>query len=200
MAIDPFVVNVARFRRNPGARWHEVRSGTFDPDGSLGPDSPVQSTVPPGAEAVCDVWLESFPGGVMVSGTVRAPWSGVCRRCALAVGGEITAEVRERYVAQGGAGPAGQHGANELSDDEAYPIVEDKLDLGPLVREAILLELPLAPLCRPDCRGLCPTCGVDRNEEDCHCVAPVDPRWAILSVLGSAPEGDPSPGHAREAT
>ena len=49
-------------------------------------------------------------------------------------------------------------------DDELYPIADDTIDLGPLVRDAIVLELPSAPLCRPDCRGLCPHCGADRNE------------------------------------
>ncbi len=200
MPLDPFVVNVARLRRNPGARWHEVRSGLFDPDGSLQLESPVQSAVPAQGEAVCDVWLEAFAGGVMVSGTVRAPWSGLCRRCAVVVGGELTAPVRERFVVST-ATPGGRGGPREASDDDdAYPIVDDQLDLGPLVREAIVLELPLAPLCRADCRGLCPSCGADRNEEECRCVAPVDPRWAILSLLGSAPDGDPSSGHARGAT
>ena len=200
MPLDPFVVNVARLRRNPGARWHEVRSGRFDPDGSLQLESPVQSTVPDGAEAVADVWLDAFAGGVMVSGTVRAPWTGLCRRCAVVVGGELAVPVRERFVVRtrGPAAHLDPRGAPE--DDDAYPIVDDQLDLGPLVREAIVLELPLAPLCRADCGGLCPSCGTDRNEEECDCLAPADPRWAILSLLGSAPDGDPSSGHARGAT
>ena len=51
------------------------------------------------------------------------------------------------------------------------------------MRDAIVLELPMAPLCREDCRGLCPQCGADRNEAECGCVAPRDPRWANLDVL-----------------
>ena len=47
------------------------------------------------------------------------------------------------------------------SDEELYPIVDDDLDLGPLVRDAVVLELPMAPLCRPDCAGLCPRCGAE---------------------------------------
>jgi uncharacterized protein len=46
-----------------------------------------------------------------------------------------------------------------------------------------VLELPMAPLCRDDCAGLCPQCGANRNEGDCGCVAPRDPRWANLDVL-----------------
>jgi uncharacterized protein len=65
--------------------------------------------------------------------------------------------------------------------------VDEAIDLGPLVHEAILGELPMAPLCRDDCQGLCASCGVNRNEEQCSCVAPLDPRWASLDVLRSTP-------------
>ena len=132
--------------------------------------------MPPGAEAVCDVTLESFDGGVMVTGTVTAPWDGVCRRCTVPVRGELTARVRERFCE-----PGGRYG--DPDDEEAYPIVGDELDLGPMVHDAVVLELPLAPLCRPDCAGLCLQCGTDLNEQRCACVAPTDPRWANLDVL-----------------
>ncbi len=72
-------------------------------------------------------------------------------------------------------------------DDEAYPIIEDRLNLEPMVHDAVVLELPTAPLCREDCRGLCPRCGADRNQEGCDCAAPRDPRWASLDALRSAP-------------
>jgi uncharacterized protein len=211
MPLDPFVVNVARLRRSPGARWHEVRSGPFDPDGSLRP-APGASTVPEGGTVRCDVWLEPYPGGVMVTGTVHVAWEGQCRRCTAPVGGELSVVVRERFVARGA--PAREAPAREVrvrapggvggvggvdGDEEAYPIVDDRLDLGPLAREAVVLELPLAPLCSETCAGLCPSCGADRNHEQCRCVAPLDPRWASLSVLATAPGPEPSAGHAREA-
>ena len=62
-------------------------------------------------------------------------------------------------------------------------LCDDTLDLAPLVRDALVLELPMAPLCRDDCAGLCPQCGANRNEGQCGCVAPRDPRWANLDVL-----------------
>ena len=197
MPVDPFVVHVARLRRSPGTRWHEVRRGPFDPDGTLKPANSAESAVPEGAEASCDAVLESFPGGVMVTATVTAPWTGVCRRCATPVRGLLEAAVRERFVPSPAGGDRGDRGAP--GDEDAYPIVDDQLDLGPMVREALLLELPLAPLCRPDCQGLCPGCGVDRNHEVCACVAPVDPRWAILGVLQSGSEPDLSVEQPREA-
>ena len=177
--MEPFVVHVARLRRVPGTRLHEVRTGPVDPEGLIAPRSAADSSVPEGADAICEVTLESFDGGVMVTGTVAAPWRGVCRRCAEPVEGVLRIPVRERFTE-----PGERYG--DPDDDEAYPIVDDALDLAPMVRDAVVLELPLAPLCRDDCRGLCPHCGADRNHEQCECRPIVDPRWASLDVLRSA--------------
>jgi uncharacterized protein len=176
MAGDPFVVRVARLRRSSGRQAHEVRRGEVVLAGPLdeaGID-PGRSVVPSGAEAEADVTLVPFVGGIDVDGTVTAPWVGICRRCAEPVSGELSIHVHERYADAPLAGS---------SDEELYPIVDDDLDLGPLVRDAVVLELPMAPLCRPDCAGLCPRCGANLNEGDCGCVAPRDPRWANLDVL-----------------
>ncbi|HEX3947760.1 MAG TPA: DUF177 domain-containing protein [Acidimicrobiales bacterium] len=194
MPENPFVVHVARLRRVPGSRWHEVRRGPIDPDHLVAPRSTADSAVPDEAEVTCDVVLESFAGGIMVTGTVRAPWEGLCRRCTVPVDGELIVPVRERFAESGTGGlagstgdrPPGRPGWAEPEDDEAYPIVDGEVDLRPMARDAVVLELPMAPLCREDCRGLCPGCGVDRNQEGCACVAPRDPRWANLDVLRSA--------------
>jgi len=173
MASDPFLVHVARLRRNPGSSSHEVRHGPVvlaGPLDELGID-PGRSVVPIGAEAECDITLRSFVGGIDAVGTVRAPWVGICRRCTVPVTGELRIAVSERF------------GDATIAEDDLYPIIDDTIDLGPLVRDAIVLELPMAPLCREDCRGLCPQCGADRNESECDCVAPRDPRWANLDVL-----------------
>lgn len=59
-----------------------------------------------------------------------------------------------------------------------------EVDISGPIREALLLEAPLKPLCREDCRGLCPICGVNRNEETCECkVEKTDPRWDALRDL-----------------
>jgi len=176
MATDPFVVHVARLRRSPEGREHVVRRGEVALAGPLeeaGID-PGKSVVPAGAEVECDVSLVAFEGGIDVQGTVTAPWVGTCRRCAEPVSGELLIPVHERF---------GDARAGTTEDEDFYPIVDDDIDLGPLVRDAVVLELPMAPLCREDCAGLCPQCGADRNEGDCGCVAPRDPRWANLDVL-----------------
>ena len=150
------------------------------------------ASVPEGAPVTVEVTLSSYPGGVMASGTVDAPWTAECRRCGRPVDGGIRATVRERYVEGaeadvGGAGPGGARpAAAELAGaalDDAYPLEGDLLDLEPLARDAVLLELPLAPLCAEDCLGLCPQCGINRNEEACSCEQPADPRWSALDVL-----------------
>ena len=72
----------------------------------------------------------------------------------------------------------------EILDDDAYPIVDGQLDLAPMARQAALLELDDERLCRDDCAGLCPQCGIDRNVETCDCDTEVkDHRWAALDGL-----------------
>ncbi len=52
------------------------------------------------------------------------------------------------------------------------------------MRDALLLDLPVAPLCRDDCAGLCPSCGIDRNQSTCDCDMTIpDPRWDALREL-----------------
>jgi uncharacterized protein len=137
----------------------------------LGGSAVTGSSVPSDAEAEVDLMLEGVPGGVVARGQVTAPWESDCRRCLATVSGELRAGVVEVF---------------ERSPDpeQTYALVGDQLDLEPLARDAVLLELPLAPLCREDCLGLCPTCGADLNEVVCGCQAEVgDPRWAALDVL-----------------
>jgi uncharacterized protein len=136
------------------------------------------SELPAGVDVEVAVTLEIAVGGIAVTGVVQGPWRGECRRCLEPVEGLVSAEVRELYR------PAGE----EEDAEETYLLGLDHLDLRPLARDAILLELPLAPLCRPDCAGLCPTCGVDRNQGGCDCdAASGDPRWAALDVLRPHP-------------
>ncbi len=107
----------------------------------------------------------------MVAGTARAPWEGECRRCLCEVTGTAEARIEEIFV-------------TEPEEGETYPILGDHIDLEPLAREAIVLALPLAPLCRADCAGLCSTCGADLNGGPCGCPpADTDPRWAALDAL-----------------
>lgn len=75
----------------------------------------------------------------------------------------------------------------ELADDDLdlYSYDNEEIDLTPLFRDQVVLAVPFAPLCKEDCKGLCPQCGADRNLEPCDCKPPVDPRWAALQNLKS---------------
>ena len=164
-APNPFAVNVTTLRRHPGARREEHRSGPL-------PDLSVSaSAVPRGAVVEVDAVLEAVHGGVVVSADVAAPWAGECRRCLRPIAGLVSSHVRELY--------------EERSDgEETYPLRGDQVDLAALARDAVLLELPQAPLCTDDCLGLCPECGANRNESDCgHVISTTDPRWAALDAL-----------------
>jgi uncharacterized protein len=68
-------------------------------------------------------------------------------------------------------------------------LAEPELDVTEVARQHLLLAVPFAPVCRPDCAGLCPVCGADRNTNPCHCTARLpDPRWQVLqNVLGGMP-------------
>lgn len=118
-----------------------------------------------------DVELEALNDGIVVRGTVGAPWSRPCRRCLADLTETAWAHIDELYQV-------------ELLDEDAYPIVDGQLDLAPMARQAALLELDDERLCREDCLGLCPKCGIDRNVESCTCDTEVkDHRWAALDGL-----------------
>lgn len=163
----PFVVPVAALRRTVGASRHEVQRGVIPGLGT------VSVSVPEGEPVVVDVDLSSYPGGIAVRGTVSAPWVGECRRCGGSVASTVTAAVRERFTPDGGTD----------RDEDAYPLTGDELDLEPLARDAVMLDLPLAPLCAPDCRGICPQCGTNWNRASCDCGPVRDPRWSALDGL-----------------
>lgn len=161
----PLVVPVTELVRHPGTHKH-VHT-TTDAEGLRLPEV----RVPDGAAIDVDVEFEALFDGVVVRGTVTAPWEAICRRCLNAATGLAVADVQELYQV-------------EPKTDEAFPFDGDSIDLTPLVRENVLVELPLAPLCRADCAGLCPSCGADRNQNPCSCdTTPADPRWGGLEGL-----------------
>lgn len=165
MSERALVVPVADLVSRPGARRRERCRG------SLEALAVVASEVVAGTPVDVDVTLEWVSEGILATGTARAGWVAECRRCLQPMRGEAAAEFRELYEPR-------------PTEGETYPLLGDRIDLGPLAREALLLELPLAPLCGPDCAGLCPTCGADLNRQSCDCPPPErDPRWSALDAL-----------------
>jgi uncharacterized protein len=171
MAGSTLVVPVAELLRRPGSQRHLMIDVAAE--GLATRDA----RVPDGGIVSVDVGLESLSDGITVDGELRATWEATCRRCLGAATGPLRAEVHELYQ-------------RHPIDEDAFTLEGDQLDLRPMVRELVLVELPLAPLCREDCQGLCPVCGADRNVTACgHENGPPDPRWAALEALrGQLPE------------
>ena len=138
--------------------------------------------VPSGAEISIDVRLESVAEGVLVSGVAAGVAVGECARCLTAIDVPVSAELRELY-----AYPDSTTAAT-TDDDEIPRLFDDLLDLEPLVRDEIVLNMPLAPLCRPDCSGLCVDCGERFDDlEPGHSHEILDPRWADLAAKFGVP-------------
>lgn len=140
--------------------------------------------IEPGADLDLDLRLESVSEGVLVSGTVHAPTRGECSRCLAPVTGEIDIALTELYAYPDSLTES------TTTDDEVGHVIDQTVDLEQPVVDAVGLALPFAPLCSPDCPGLCPRCGVALATADPgHHHDEIDPRWAKLAAL-MPPEAD----------
>jgi uncharacterized protein len=132
--------------------------------------------VPAGAPIALDLRLEAVVEGVLVSGTATAEVEAECGRCLEPVRTEVVVDIQELF--------AYQDSTTDVSadEDEVSRLDGDLLDLEPAVRDAIVLALPLSPLCRDDCRGLCSGCGGRWDDLPAdHTHDTLDPRWAALA-------------------
>lgn len=164
---DPAVLDVHDFRQAGASKRLSRTVHLVDP-----PANPVIG-VPNDAGIELDLLLESVVEGVLVSGDARYPLVGQCSRCLepLAESGEVA--FSDLYLWE----------PPEFVDEEEPPllVIDGLIDVGPQLRDAIGLELPLAPLCAEDCLGLCPQCGVRLVDAGDHHHESLDPRWAALS-------------------
>jgi uncharacterized protein len=132
--------------------------------------------VPEGAPLALELRLESVTEGVLVTGTVTAPITGQCGRCLDPLSAEIAVEICELFAYPDSS-------TDQTSEeDEIHRIDGEILDVEPAVRDAVVLGLPWTPLCRPDCPGLCPSCGQRLDDLPAgHTHETIDPRWAGLA-------------------
>jgi uncharacterized protein len=135
-----------------------------------------------GTEVKLNVMLEAVTDGVLVTAEATAPVIGECARCLEPVTSTVDVIFRELYEPDRGP----QALASEPDDDVDRRFMHgDLIDLEPAFRDAVVLALPLAPLCRSDCEGLCPECGTPLAQAGpghSHGGA-TDPRWAALNQL-----------------
>jgi uncharacterized protein len=159
----PLQVGVSELLRHPGTRR------PFVLDAELDGLALSTAEVVPGTPVHVELVLESLSASITATGSVRVSWRGDCRRCLEPVEGEAEAEVHAEVFEP------------DPTEGETYPLVGEQIDLEPLVRDAVLLALPLAPLCADDCLGPAPEefpTGPPAEGE-----APRDPRWAALDDL-----------------
>lgn len=183
---SPWVLDTRPLGRRPGSMKQYHLSAPVDV-----PMGIEVLAIPTGAEVTMDIRLESVSEGVLVSGVARGTALGECARCLTDIEVPVQAELRELY-----AYPDSTTAAT-TDDDEVPRLVDDLIDLEPLVRDEIVLTMPLAPLCRPDCAGLCAECGERFDDlEPGHSHEILDPRWADLA----AKFGVPGPSGARTNT
>ncbi|WP_019854883.1 YceD family protein [Actinopolyspora mortivallis] len=164
------MIDTREFGRSPGSS----RNYTLSPPAPAGFGLDM-IRVSEGETLELDLLLEAVVEGVLVSGTVRANASGECARCLDPVSEEVEVEVQELFAYPDSATDT------STDEDEVSRVVEDLVDLEPLVRDTVLPSLPAAPLCSPECPGLCSGCGakwVDLDPEHRH--ETIDPRWAAL--------------------
>ena len=132
--------------------------------------------VPAGAEIRLRLRLESVMEGVLVTGEADVPVVGQCARCLEPIEDTLELDVQELFAYSGSTTEA------TSEEDEVRRVEGDFLDLEPTVRDAVVLSLPLAPVCSDDCAGLCVDCGQRLDDLPAgHTHEVLDPRWAGLA-------------------
>ncbi|WP_297036016.1 DUF177 domain-containing protein [uncultured Enorma sp.] len=154
---DPVVVALADHLENPGDSY--AVAGKVDASSYTMGEK--EFTLEDGVSY--DVVLTHTGDGVLVSGIVRAQATGTCDLCLDPAHLDIAGEIQEYYL------------FDEPDDPDAF---EDgfevigptrEIDLAEPIADAVIMDTPFVVLCKPDCKGLCPTCGANLNREQCDC-------------------------------
>ncbi|MCC3770598.1 DUF177 domain-containing protein [Streptomyces sp. UNOC14_S4] len=147
-----------------------------------------------GATVELSLRLESVMEGVLVTGTARAPLTGECVRCLEPLERELEADFQELFSypdADARSRIADTDVDAEDDEEEMLFLEDDFFDLEPVLRDAVVLSLPLQPVCQEDCPGLCSECGARLADDPDHHHESVDIRWAALQGLaGSEMDGE----------
>lgn len=190
---NPLVFDTHELGRRPGALQRLTRE--IDAPKDLGIQGVIG--VPEGAPVELELRLESVMEGVLVTGTARAQAEGECVRCLEPLELALEADFQEMFSYPDAddrgrvkAEPAVD--AEESAENEDRLFIEDGLfDLEPVLRDAVVLALPMQPVCQDDCLGLCSECGARLTDDPDHHHDAVDIRWAALQGLaGSLEDGE----------
>jgi uncharacterized protein len=135
--------------------------------------------VPVGRPVEADLLMESVVEGILASGPVTGTVRYSCARCLKRFDDTFEVEVQELFAKEDRAG------------EDEYPLREGIVDVEPLLRDVVVGAMPFAPLCRPECLGLCSRCGADLNAGSCSCGPETDVRWSALSEIRFDIEASP---------
>lgn len=128
--------------------------------------------VPVGSPIDLELRLEAVVEGILVTGVAEVRLAGECARCLKPLSSSEEIDVQELFLFPD----------KDSDDAEASRVEGDFVDLEPVLRDAVVLDLPFIPLCDRDCAGLCPRCGADLNADPGHGHGDdVDPRWSGLA-------------------
>jgi uncharacterized protein len=130
-----------------------------------------------------DLRVERDGVDVFVTGQLRSTVPQVCSRCLESFSAPIRTEVDVRFAPRPSSSDAVELAGDDL--DLCF-YTDDQIDLDAVIDSETTLALPMKPLCRADCRGLCPSCGANRNLTACGCdTRPPDPRLAVLKDMAA---------------
>jgi uncharacterized metal-binding protein YceD (DUF177 family) len=183
-AANPWKVDLRELGRRPGSLHELERTAPAPADWRV-----ELLGVPEGAEIELALRLESVMEGVLVTGELDVPVVGSCARCLEPIEDTLHLDVQELYAYPGSTTEA------TSEEDEVRRLEGDFLDLEPLVRDTVVLSLPLAPVCTEDCAGLCVDCGLRLDDLPAdHTHEVVDARWAALAQKFGTDPSTSSPG------
>ena len=179
------LVDISELSKTPGGE--EIRRGTVP----LAPDNLALAELRQVTPAEVTVRLRNITGAIVAEGTAKMTVTVPCARC----GTEFEMPVKASWEGTYRRGPEGSAGKVETGEGEdgetEWTLFEGgEIDFTADVIQALTLSLPMKPLCRPDCHGLCPVCGQNLNEGSCSCEPrTVDSRWAKLEEFAPKNKG-----------
>ena len=158
-----------------GRLKHDVGfSAPLDLEAGCDPSAYGYGDMPLGAPLILRGKAENISGEIFVTGQLIAGLTLECSRCGAAFSYKLTLPFQEIYSSQ-------DMPPDESGEQDKHSFSGAGIDLTPEALRALFAEMPMKPLCREDCRGLCSQCGVDLNLEQCSCTAlELDPRWEKL--------------------
>ncbi|MFT4147567.1 MAG: DUF177 domain-containing protein [Micrococcaceae bacterium] len=162
-----FIFDVSDLRKNVGTTFEETKRLHANSD--MG--NPIIS-IKEGSPMNLNVELDSVTEGIFAQFVLQAVASGECSRC--------LDPLKQTTEASGNA--MFEYHAQE-QDDEQYLVIDDTIDLEPLVRDTVVTQLAFNPVCKDDCLGLCSSCGFRMEEDPQHHHEVKDPRWSALEGL-----------------